>query len=63
MHFRNISPSHLSIVDPKKVNAAWVGLIVERNIFRSGTQVILKNRSLYHLLKLQKRAVYQALWL
>ena len=36
------------------MNAVWVSLIVERNVFQSGTQVTLKNGSEYHVLKLQK---------
>ena len=31
------------ILDFEQVNAAWVGWIVEQNLFRSGTQIMLKN--------------------
>ena len=34
--------SDVSIADFEQVNATWVGWIVERNVFQSGTQVMLK---------------------
>ena len=49
--------SDLSIVDCEKVNAVWVGWIVEGNVFQSETQVTLKIGSYYHLLKLQKSSL------
>ena len=41
----------------EQVNAAWADWFVERNDSWTGTQLILKNGSQYHLLKFQKNGL------
>ena len=37
--------SHVSVLEFEQVNVTWVGWIVERNLFRSETEIMLKNGS------------------